>query len=423
MNGGIWDILGIAPTPDETTIRRAYAAALKRTRPDEDPDGFRKLRGAYEAALRHASWQDARQQAPVQASEPQPKQESLPAPVPPAPDVEQRAAALIHAGDMDAAAALLLTVRGGDSLPLGPWMRLSYFLASRLAEDPAIPEAIVERIATDFGWYGLGTQPATPIVKVLRARIDAAHWIAALREDGRKWTRFFGNDKAAASAMMLGRGKLGLAGLLPPYNALLTLLSGLQAHGAWAARSLDADRTARLRKLALDTSGQRLRWIVALCATFVAFTAAGDFRSAVIGVFAMVRMRIAWLRQSIMLALLLVTATAMATASGDQRAVDCVCYCVVLLCAIYVCAAMVTLAKAVARGRLARLNRRRLMLRVVTLLYLYSLIWVWKILSPILQDYGLDDRTGPLALIAAGAVFVFIFNRASGGGSDSMPRW
>jgi hypothetical protein len=63
------------------------------------------------------------------------------------------------------------------------------------------------------------------------------------------------------------------------------------------------------------------------------------------------------------------------------------------------------------------------MLRVVTLLYLYSLIWVWKILSPILQDYGLDDRTGPLALIAAGAVFVFIFNRASGGGSDSMPRW
>jgi hypothetical protein len=50
----MWDELGIAPIADLAAIRRAYAARLKQTRPDDDPEGFRSLRAAFEQALARA---------------------------------------------------------------------------------------------------------------------------------------------------------------------------------------------------------------------------------------------------------------------------------------------------------------------------------------------------------------------------------
>lgn len=46
-----WNVLGLTPDADSRTIKRQYAALLKKTRPDEDPEGFQRLREAYEAAL------------------------------------------------------------------------------------------------------------------------------------------------------------------------------------------------------------------------------------------------------------------------------------------------------------------------------------------------------------------------------------
>ena len=46
-----WQILGIAPTSDEAVIKQAYAALIREHRPDRDPEGFRRVRAAYEEAL------------------------------------------------------------------------------------------------------------------------------------------------------------------------------------------------------------------------------------------------------------------------------------------------------------------------------------------------------------------------------------
>ena len=50
-----WQILGIEPTGDEALIRRAYARQLKTCRPDSDPDGYQRLREAFEWAKSSAS--------------------------------------------------------------------------------------------------------------------------------------------------------------------------------------------------------------------------------------------------------------------------------------------------------------------------------------------------------------------------------
>ena len=47
----IWTALGIAPTEDVAAIKRAYAERAKICHPEEDPEGFLRLRRAYQAAL------------------------------------------------------------------------------------------------------------------------------------------------------------------------------------------------------------------------------------------------------------------------------------------------------------------------------------------------------------------------------------
>lgn len=50
-----WSVLGIDPTHDESEIRRAYVKQLKQHRPDRDPEGYQRLREAWEQAKQYAA--------------------------------------------------------------------------------------------------------------------------------------------------------------------------------------------------------------------------------------------------------------------------------------------------------------------------------------------------------------------------------
>lgn len=62
-----FQILGLSETKEEEEIRQSYLTLLKDTNPEDDPDGFRRLREAYEEALRFTEQ--------VEEDEPQPQGE------------------------------------------------------------------------------------------------------------------------------------------------------------------------------------------------------------------------------------------------------------------------------------------------------------------------------------------------------------
>ncbi len=55
-----WATLELDPAQaNERDVKRAYAKRLKNCRPDQDPEGFRKLHDAYTSALAQLQWRDA----------------------------------------------------------------------------------------------------------------------------------------------------------------------------------------------------------------------------------------------------------------------------------------------------------------------------------------------------------------------------
>ncbi|MDE7282603.1 MAG: tetratricopeptide repeat protein [Lachnospiraceae bacterium] len=55
----VFQILGISETKDEDTIRQSYLRLLKDTNPEDDPEGFKRLREAYEEAVRFSKMREA----------------------------------------------------------------------------------------------------------------------------------------------------------------------------------------------------------------------------------------------------------------------------------------------------------------------------------------------------------------------------
>lgn len=50
----LWSILGIESTSDITAIKRAYSKQLRIYHPEDDPEGYQRLREAYDRAIKLA---------------------------------------------------------------------------------------------------------------------------------------------------------------------------------------------------------------------------------------------------------------------------------------------------------------------------------------------------------------------------------
>ncbi|WP_017668124.1 TonB family protein [Sandarakinorhabdus sp. AAP62] len=239
-----WTVLGLKPGADRDAIRRAYAKLLKSTNPEDDPEGFMRLRQAHDAALAQLQW---RQQW-TEEEEAQPAPAALESSAPPEPAAAAAAAPEPaedpqFAGEQDDLLArqevLVMAIQAGpegqraafDALLAAPaldnvvaragvenWVA-GLIAASLPASDPLVVPAIDR-----FGWDDL-PRGSTPhgIARLLQRReegefvagIARPHtdlhvgYMALSKPPGPRWLRHLGALFSAAPTQT--RTILGLA--------------------------------------------------------------------------------------------------------------------------------------------------------------------------------------------------------------------
>jgi hypothetical protein len=214
----IWKTLGVAQTDDRAEIRRAYSRRLKVTHPEDDAEGFKALREAYERALAYAD-QAGRRRAVAQAPQ---EEESEPEPPPPpsepddwnvdlalsaadpppeadpivgqiqAEEVEHQAAFqrlhdLVEAQTGDSAEMLaaldaLLATPAMDSMRAQEVTE--YWLASLIVNRAPHADALVEPVIARFGWDHARVGVTTEARIAVLTRRDALSLLSDLRRSG-----------------------------------------------------------------------------------------------------------------------------------------------------------------------------------------------------------------------------------------------
>lgn len=186
----IWQILDIEPTDDQAAIRRAYARRLKQFRPDADPEGYQRLREAFEQAKSGVShdftsfislddrlaWPQAPEQTEAaDGALVQPAAFSDGVPVYHPERIAQLAAQLVETemvGFAELDALWQSVCREGNLLQQQLFHRQ---LAAALAQQPELNDAILHRISLHLGWqleeYGANHVIPDDIQQALDQRI------------------------------------------------------------------------------------------------------------------------------------------------------------------------------------------------------------------------------------------------------------
>jgi hypothetical protein len=273
-----WQRLGLdAPTTDLLAIKRAYAARLKQTRPDDDAEAYQALRQTYEWAQQWARWQAQTQPQPAEAARPAAELDgstSLPAPIPgpaetklepepqpPSPTPEalvQRAHEIWQQQGEAAFQSHWPTLRAGlDALPLTAMPEASARLADMVIAVPELPEASLVELDRYFGWRHdfrtarlIGPQRTETLLRALDERIVRPITDPGVLEKLEPLLRLARLTVARRKALALLHAVLSGGVVLYLYNALPAK--------QWRAMGYDAVQQVAVRRLIGCAAGVRL---------------------------------------------------------------------------------------------------------------------------------------------------------------------
>ncbi len=163
METADWALLGIAPTRDLIAIKKAYAALLKVTRPDDDAQAYQGLRDAYDRAQR---WAGAPQDALLSPPAALPSMEAVAKP--PAPSICPPAL-IDHTATPDRTQAAELVEQAESLWQAGGNPGLEQGWPQLLAQLQARPDAMRAHDALAFAqWLAASQRLPAPVRRSLQ---------------------------------------------------------------------------------------------------------------------------------------------------------------------------------------------------------------------------------------------------------------